>query len=83
MYKKRVAKSAGGKVNKALRVGMAIKTGGASEVKRAVVGNIMGPKGQARRQKRRARRAARKASYMGGRMSYEHGGEVMPKAKPC
>tara|TARA_B100000579_G_scaffold435276_1_gene458133 strand:+ start:425 stop:643 length:219 start_codon:yes stop_codon:yes gene_type:complete len=52
-------------------------------VVKAVAGNVMGPKGQARRQKRRARRAARKASYMGGRMSYEHGGEVMPKAKPC
>ena len=56
-------------------------------VAKAVAGNIMGPKGQARRQKRRARRAARKASYVGGmvskkRMSYGVGGEVMPKATP-
>jgi hypothetical protein len=48
----------------------------------AVIKNVMGPKGQARRAKRRAKRAARKASAMGGRMTYDHGGEVMPKAKP-
>ncbi len=53
-------------------------------VAKAVAGNIMGPKGQARRAKRRTRRAARKASAMGGqqRKLYVHGGEVMPTAKP-
>ena len=50
----------------------------------AVIKNVMGPKGKARRAKRRAKRAARKASAMGGqqRKLYVHGGEVMPTAKP-
>ena len=29
------------------------------------------------------RKAARKGMKGGGRMTYGHGGEVMPKAKPC
>ena len=84
--KKRMAKSVGGKARKAMKVVGAIANPKAA-VTKAVVGNVMGPKGQARRQKRRARRAARKASYVGGmvskkRMSYGVGGEVMPKATP-
>lgn len=67
--------NAGGKVKKAVGVLSTIANPKAAVVK-AVAGNVMGPKGQARRQKRRARRAARKASYMGGRMMYGHGGEV-------
>jgi hypothetical protein len=51
-------------------------------VAKAVVGNVMGPKGQARRQKRRARRAARKASVMGGenRMTMMYGGKRAAKS---
>ena len=48
----------------------------------AVVKNVMGPKGQARRQKRRAKRAARKASVMGGenRMNMMYGGKRAAKS---
>tara|TARA_R100000655_G_scaffold79177_1_gene118586 strand:+ start:252 stop:536 length:285 start_codon:yes stop_codon:yes gene_type:complete len=51
-------------------------------VAKAVVGNVMGPKGQARRKARRARRAARKASAMGGenRMNMMYGGERATKS---
>ena len=86
MYGKRMKKNKGKEVlGKAMRIKAAVDTGGMSEVVRGAK-NVLGKPGQERRKARRAARKAKRAAKYGGgkmkRMSYEVGGEVMPKATP-